>query len=110
MHLMTRPTSDEPALAHLPLALLEQQCRAEIAAFQRSRSASPERSRAQYELFRRALVLRDEAAWVVLYTLYEHLVNRWLWAAGGNCAWLTSEECDALVNLVMSKFARAITV
>ena len=110
MHLMTLASSDEPVLTQLPLAVLEQQCRTEIAAFQRSRSASPERSRGQYELFRRALVLRDEAAWVVLYTLYEYLVNRWLWTAGGNCSWLTSQECDALVNLVMSKFARAITV
>lgn len=102
-------TSDEHALAHLPLPQLEQWCRREIAAYQRHRDGSPQQSRAQYELFRRALVLRDEGAWTVLYGLYEHLMRRWLWTAGSTCSWLVGDEMTSLVNLALSKLARAIT-
>jgi DNA-directed RNA polymerase specialized sigma24 family protein len=53
-----------------------------------------------YELFRRALVHRDEEAWTAIYEQYHRLVRHWLGTG--------SEDPDGLVNQSFERLWRAL--
>ena len=53
-----------------------------------------------YELFRRALVERDEAAWAAIYKQYQRLVRFWIGTSG--------DDADALVNQAFAKLWQGI--
>lgn len=93
-----------PSMTRIPLAMIIQGTREEIAAFLHKQSTANQSS---FELFRRALVLRDEAAWVGLYQVYHALVESWILrrALAG-----IGDHLESLVNATFAKFARAITV
>ncbi len=90
-------------VSDLPMAEVVQAARQELVQYQR-RQATADCYR--YELFRRAMVLRDEWAWSALYELYRPLVSAWVLASRSRA---TGEEVDALVNEAFARFARAIT-
>jgi hypothetical protein len=73
----TAPDDDVRALCVAVLARCSAQ---ETACFRRG---APTTERYRFELFRRAIVERDEAAWTALYTQYEDLVRHWLSTGGG---------------------------
>jgi hypothetical protein len=59
-----------------------------------------------FELFRRAIVARDDVAWAALYALYEGMVCGWL--ARHPQFGLTGEEPENLVNMVFAKMWTAV--
>ncbi|MFL5807648.1 MAG: RNA polymerase sigma factor [Roseiflexaceae bacterium] len=67
----------------------------------------PHDTRFAYELFRRALVERDELAWEHVYSHYSNLVESWVRRSG---AFLSSgESSEYFVTLAFTRFWRAIT-
>jgi DNA-directed RNA polymerase specialized sigma24 family protein len=79
------------------VAGLARRCAQEMARFRRRQAHDPSPC---YELFRRALVRRDEAAWAALYGQYHRLVRRWTGSAAG--------DADLLPNQAFERFWRAI--
>jgi RNA polymerase sigma factor (sigma-70 family) len=61
------------------------------------------------ELFRRAIVNRDDGAWSCIYTLYSPLVLSWANQHRGATSVFEVEGSAALVNMTFAKFAQAIT-
>jgi len=61
------------------------------------------------ELFRRAIVQRDEAAWSSIYQQYAPLVLTWVSQHQSVAALFGSEGNAALVNTAFAKFAQALT-
>lgn len=80
-----------------PVAELARRCAQEMARYWRRQRYDPHHC---YELFRRALVQRDEEAWEALYSQYHRLVRHWLGNAPG--------DPDALVNRAFERFWRAL--
>ena len=64
-------------------------------------------TRYSYELFRRALVERDEAAWEQLYRHYSGLVEGWIRRSGAFVS--SGESSEYFVVGAFTKFWRAIT-
>lgn len=62
-------------LATLPVAELAASCRAETARYRRGEPCCEDYA---LELFRRAIVQHDDAAWAALYAEYADLVRQWL--------------------------------
>ena len=92
------------SLECLPLDALVQEAQQESSRFRRQQPTS---GRASFEVFRRALLLREDAAWAGLYQLYTPLIKAWLLARHpGVC--VQAEELDGLVNETFAKFARAL--
>ncbi len=91
------------ALAALPMAEVVQAARQELARYQRREVTE---GCYRYELFRRAILLRDEWAWSELYELYRPLVSAWVLACMSRA---TGEEVEVLVNEAFARFAHAIT-
>jgi DNA-directed RNA polymerase specialized sigma24 family protein len=58
-----------------------------------------------FELFRCAIVLRDEQAWFGIYTLYNAVVSSWILRLIPK---IERADLDALVNDVFAKFAHAM--
>jgi RNA polymerase sigma factor (sigma-70 family) len=81
----------------LTVTELAQRCAEEMARYQRRERYDPHYC---YELFRYALVYRDEEAWAAIYNQYCRLVNRWLGHVPG--------DPEALVNQVFTRFWRVI--
>ena len=88
-----------PAAEHQPgtVAELARRCAQEMARFRRRQAHDPG---ACYELFRRALVHRDEAAWAAIYGQYHRLVRRWTRSA--------RSDPGLLVNQSFARLWRAI--
>jgi DNA-directed RNA polymerase specialized sigma24 family protein len=82
----------------LSVAQLAQRCAEEMARYQRRERHDP---RCCYELFRCALVRRDEEAWTAIYGQYHRLVNHWLGRVPG--------DADALVNHAFARFWNALS-
>jgi DNA-directed RNA polymerase specialized sigma24 family protein len=80
-----------------PIAELARRCAEEMAYYRRRDEYDPTFC---YELFRCALVDRDETAWTALYAQYYRLVCHWL----GN----TPGDLDALANEAFQRFWRAL--
>ncbi len=91
------------SLECLPLDALVQEAQQESSRFRRQQPTS---GRASFEVFRRALLLREDAAWAGLYQLYAPLVEAWLLLH--NAVSLHRDELEALVNETFAKFACAI--
>ncbi len=60
---------------------------------------------AAYELFRRALVARDEAAWAALYAQYQGLVRAWLVQQPGLAS---ADDLDDLTVRAFARFWQAV--
>ncbi len=113
----SRPPSVEPAyalaapvsiadtpLTQMELGALVQHCRVESERFYQRQ---PYDARFAYELFRRALVERNEAAWVQLYQHYGRLVEVWVQR---NASFVRSgESSEFFVSAAFIRFWRAIT-
>lgn len=90
---------------HLSLEDLREEVANEIYQF---RIHHPTDNACSFELFRRALVLRDEHAWSTLYSLYSNLVSSWI-LHGASAAELTEEDVASLINAVFAKVARSVS-
>ena len=88
---------------HLMATELIQEARQEIAQFLHDHQATDDAC--AFELFRRAIVLRDEQAWAGLYELYNAVVSSWILRLVPK---LANEDLDALVNGTFAKFACAL--
>lgn len=87
---------------HMTITELIEEARAETVLFQRRQATE---SACSYELWRRAIVLRDDGAWSAVYRLYAPVVSAWIVLRVPNA----SEDLDALVNQAFSRFAHAVT-
>ncbi|HEU4328360.1 MAG TPA: sigma-70 family RNA polymerase sigma factor [Roseiflexaceae bacterium] len=87
----------------LSLAALVSRSRIETDHFYAGRPHDPSFA---YELFRRALVGRCEAAWAELYGLYRPLVEGWVRRSGSLP--LTGETGDYFVSAAFARFWRAV--
>jgi len=81
----------------MPVAELARRCTEEMARYRRGQCSDP---RYCYELFRCALVERDEEAWAAVYNQYDRLVQSWVGDAPG--------DPDGLVNETFERLWRAI--
>jgi DNA-directed RNA polymerase specialized sigma24 family protein len=95
---------DHAALAQMDLLALVRRCAAESERFYRGQQHDTCFS---YELFRRALVERDEAAWEQLYHHYSGLVEGWIRRSGAFTS--SGESSEYFVVGAFTKFWRALT-
>ncbi len=98
------PAAGEGPLSQMDLAALVQRCAAESERFYRGQQHDTCYS---YELFRRALVERDEPAWEQLYRHYSGLVEGWIRRSGAFTS--SGESSEYFVVGAFTKFWRAIT-
>lgn len=94
----------EPVARSMDLATLMKQCARESERFYRGQQHDTSFS---YELFRRALVERSEAAWEQLYHHYHGLVEGWVRRSGAFNS--SGESSEFFVVGAFTKFWRAIT-
>lgn len=94
--------TEHSSLEYLPIADLVQGARQETALFLRK---LPTDGSHAFELFRRALVLRDDAAWSGLYDQYTFLVKSWILRRASTHF---IDDVDGLVNAVFAKFFHAV--
>jgi hypothetical protein len=88
----------------LSLPALTRRCAIESEHFYHSR---PYDARFAHELFRRALVERDEIAWEHVYTHYSPLVESWVRRSGAFAG--SGESSEFFVGAAFTKFWRAVT-
>lgn len=81
----------------MPVRELDCRCAQEMEAFRHHHEFDPAPC---YELFRRALVHRDQQAWTAIYVQYYRLVCHWLGNPPG--------DVDVLANEAFQRFWRAI--
>ncbi|MFV9506681.1 MAG: RNA polymerase sigma factor [Oscillochloridaceae bacterium umkhey_bin13] len=96
--------SGEPALNQMDLMALARRCAIESERFYRGQQHD---TRYSYELFRRALVERDEQAWEQLYLHYSGLVEGWIRRSGAFVS--SGESSEYFVVGAFTKFWRAIS-
>lgn len=89
---------------YMDLTALVQRCATESERFYRGQ---PHDTRFSYELFRRALVERDELAWEQLYLHYSGLVEGWIRRSGAFVS--SGESSEYFVVGAFTKFWRAIS-
>jgi hypothetical protein len=87
----------------LEIGTLIRRCVVESERFYRGQ---PHDTRFAYELFRRALVERDEVAWEHVYTHYSSLVESWIRRSGALAG--SGESSEYFVTLAFTRFWRAI--
>lgn len=97
-------SGDSAALARMELTTLVRRCLVESERFYRGQ---PHDTRYAYELFRRALVERNETAWEYIYSHYSGLVESWVRRSGAFVS--SGESSEFFVTLAFTKFWRAIT-
>jgi hypothetical protein len=68
--------SDEDTLQHLPVPDLADHCARETNLYHHGKTFDP---RYCFELFRRAIVARDNQAWDAIYAQYQGQVERWVY-------------------------------
>jgi DNA-directed RNA polymerase specialized sigma24 family protein len=100
---VSAPASDI-AVTQLDLMTLVRHCATESERFYRGQQHNTSFS---YELFRRALVERDEAAWEQLYQHYSGLVEGWIRRSGAFVS--SGESSEYFVVGAFTKFWRALT-
>ncbi|KAB8143343.1 sigma-70 family RNA polymerase sigma factor [Chloroflexia bacterium SDU3-3] len=91
-------------IAQMDIAALMRLCGAESERFYRGQPHDPSYS---YELFRRALVERSEAAWEYIYTHYSPLVESWVRRSGAFAS--SGETSEYFVVSAFTRFWRAVT-
>jgi len=94
---------DEPTPQQLSLSALVWRCQLEGGRFLRG---LPYDDRYAFELFRRALVDRCEAAWEQLYLLYHAMVRKWVTRHSSFSS--SGESYEHFVNLAFTKLWQAI--
>lgn len=94
----------DATLKTLDLATLVQRCATESERFYRGQQHD---TRFSYELFRRALVDRDESAWEQLYLHYSGLVEGWIRRSGAFTS--SGESSEYFVVGAFTKFWRALS-
>ena len=106
----TRPGRERGVIIHddapieMDLAFLVRRCATESERFYRGQQHD---SRYSYELFRRALVERDELAWEQLYLHYSGLVEGWIRRSGAFTS--SGESSEYFVVGAFTKFWRALS-
>lgn len=98
------PPSRESSPVQMDLNALMKHCAAESERFYRGQQHDTSYS---YELFRRALVERNEAAWEYLYYHYNGLVEGWVRRSGAFTS--SGESSEYFVVGAFTKFWRALT-
>jgi DNA-directed RNA polymerase specialized sigma24 family protein len=99
-----RPSLAEDAdLTRVSVHTLARWCAEESRSFYRHESHDP---RPAYELFRRALVERNEDAWEYIYQQYLPLVEHWVRRTGAFTN--TGESSEYFVSAAFARFWRAI--
>ncbi len=91
-------------IASMDLSVLQRYCQIESDRFFRGQ---PHDTRFAYELFRRALVERCEAAWEILFYQYRSLVESWVRRSSAFSS--TGESSEYFVGSVFARFWQAIT-
>jgi hypothetical protein len=91
-------------IARMDLAALERHCVVESERFYRGH---PHDTRFAYELFRRALVERDEIAWEYVYNHYRGLVESWVRRSGAFTS--SGETSEYFVISAFTRFWQAVT-
>jgi hypothetical protein len=97
-------TTDEIDPQQLSLLALARRCAAESEHFYRGQAYDP---RFAYELFRRALVERNELAWEYIFTHYSPLIESWVRRSGAFAG--SGESSEFFVGAALTKFWRAVT-
>jgi hypothetical protein len=95
---------DAQTIVGMDLATLQRHCRIESERFFRGQ---PHDTRFAYELFRRALVERCDAAWEYLFHQYRALVESWVRRSSAFSS--TGESSEYFVGSVFARFWQAIT-
>jgi len=95
-----------PHLEFLSINELAHHCSEETAKFLKQSSSD---DRFCLELFRRAIVRRDDGAWASIYQQYAPLVLTWITQHQSAIAMLGQDGCAALVNSAFAKFSQALT-
>jgi hypothetical protein len=95
---------EDATLKAMDLASLVRRCATESERFYRGQQHD---TRYSYELFRRALVERDEAAWEQLYLHYSGLVEGWIRRSGAFTS--SGESSEYFVVGAFTKFWRALS-
>jgi RNA polymerase sigma factor (sigma-70 family) len=85
---------------------LAQSCSEETSSFLKGRGTD---GRYCLELFRRAVIRRDDDAWACLYRQYAPLVLTWVLQHQSAAPLLAEEGAASLVNAAFAKFAHALT-
>jgi DNA-directed RNA polymerase specialized sigma24 family protein len=98
-----KPGASSPTLARIDIASLAQHCAVEN---QRFRHGQASDQRYAHELFRRALVERDDLAWEYLYRQYRSLVERWVRNNGALAG--SGEPVEHLVDEAFVRFWQAL--
>lgn len=101
---MTHPTIAQSDIQRMSLLMLERHCLAESEQFYRGQ---PHDTRFAYELFRRALVERDELAWEYVFNHYRNLVESWVRRSGAFAS--SGETSEYFVVSAFTRFWQAIT-
>jgi len=99
----TQSTTDSIDPIQLNINALVCRCAVESDHFYRGQ---PHDTRFAYELFRRALVERDEIAWMHIYTHYSPLVESWVRRSGAFAS--SGESSEFFVGPAFTRFWRAI--
>jgi DNA-directed RNA polymerase specialized sigma24 family protein len=97
------PASEDLDLTKVEMSALVRWCSDESRSFYRHETHDP---RYAYELFRRALVDRDEQAWAFLYQHYFPLAEHWVRRTGAFA--LSGESSEYFVSAAFTRFWRAI--
>jgi hypothetical protein len=92
------------AITSMALSVLERHCAVESERFYRGQ---PHDTRFAYELFRRALVERDDIAWESVYNHYRGLVESWVRRSGAFAS--SGESSEYFVTSVFTRFWQAVT-
>lgn len=90
-------------LSTYSISALQTACQAETASYY---SGEPHEPRYCVELFRRAIVLRNQAAWNAIYTIYEGQVTRWVRAESGQH---DPQRVAQLTNDAFTRFWQAVS-
>ena len=96
--------ADAISAEDLDFATLVRRCSVESERFYRGQAHDPAYS---YELFRRALVERSEAAWEYIYSHYSPLVESWVRRSGAFAS--SGETSEFFVVSAFTRFWRAVT-
>ncbi len=99
-----RADIDMQTITGMHLSELQRYCQIESDRFFRGQ---PHDTRFAYELFRRALVERCEAAWEILFYQYRALVESWVRRSSAFSS--TGESSEYFVGSVFTRFWQAIT-
>lgn len=97
------PTDATGDLGVIELGALARRAQIESRSFYRHEAYDP---RFAYELFRRALVERDEVAWSHLFEQYAPLVDHWVRRSGAFT--ISGESSEFFVSAAFTRFWRAI--